>query len=70
MSTHYYAECLRSELEAEELEHKVWKEFANDFLPESAHRFTADNLRQLRGTPIGDHLLEAFEDYMWEATNP
>ena len=69
MSAHYY-EDLRAELEAEEFEHQVFKEFANDFLPESAHRFTADNLRELRGTPIGDHLLEAFDDYLWEATNP
>ena len=70
MSTHYDAECLRAELEAEEFEHQVWKEFASDFLPESAHRFTADNIKELRGTPLGDHLLEAFDDYMWEARNP
>ena len=70
MSTHYDAEYLRAELEAEEFEHQVWKEFESDFLPESAHRFTADNIKELRGTPLGDHLLEAFDDYMWEARNP
>ena len=70
MSTHYDAEYLRAELEAEEFEHQVWKEFASDFLPASAHRFTADNIKEFRGTPLGDHLLEAFDDYMWEARNP
>jgi hypothetical protein len=70
MRTHYYADSLKAELEAEEFEHQVWKEFANEFLPESAHRFTADNIKELRGTPLGDHLLEAFDDYMWEARNP
>lgn len=70
MIAHWYSDSLKAELELEEFEDQVWKEFANDFLPESAHRFSAHNLKELRGTPLGDHLLEAFDDYLWEATNP
>tara|TARA_R110000744_G_scaffold194140_2_gene312976 strand:+ start:356 stop:571 length:216 start_codon:yes stop_codon:yes gene_type:complete len=52
-------------LAQQEIESKVFAVFKYDFLPVLSD-INADDLQALKGTKIGDKLIMAFADYMWE----